>query len=153
MGRFFVNYIKNDALGPIAHAHLAQADFNENGVGDPICLELAELHSRAVDFPKSGIPAEMKRELRPKKWPHFMEKKYLSQHQIYKSKKILGLLYDEVKLIDFEPQWENQFDKRILEAFDLDQELLDKAASLKLSYDEALRPLMAKHAHIVGLGT
>ncbi|EMD89922.1 hypothetical protein COCHEDRAFT_1138647 [Bipolaris maydis C5] len=145
MARFFVNYIKNDALGPIAHAHLAQADFNENGVGDPICLELAELHSRAVDFPKSGIPAEMKRELRPKKWPHFMEKKYLSQHQIYKSKKILGLLYDEVKLIDFEPQWENPFDKRILEAFDLDQELLDKAASLKLSYDEALRRLMAKH--------
>ncbi|XP_014561098.1 hypothetical protein COCVIDRAFT_87504 [Bipolaris victoriae FI3] len=145
MSRFFVNYIKNDALGPIAHAHLAQADLNEKGVGDPICLELAELHSRAVDFPKSGIPAGMKRELRPRKWPHFMEKKYLSQHQIYKSKNILGLLYDEVKLIDFEPQWENPFDKRILEAFDLDEELLDKAASLKLSYDEALRRLMAKH--------
>ncbi|EUC47688.1 hypothetical protein COCMIDRAFT_24397 [Bipolaris oryzae ATCC 44560] len=145
MSKFFVNYIKNDALGQIAHAHLAQADLNQDGVGDPICLELAELHSRAVDFPKSGIPAEMKRELRPRKWPHFMEKKYLSQHQIYTSKNILGLLYDEVKLIDFKPQWENPFDKRILGAFDLDQELLDKAASLKLSYDEALRRLMAKH--------
>jgi RNA-dependent RNA polymerase len=145
MSEFFVNYMKNDALGQIAHAHLAQADFNDNGVGDDMCLELAELHSRAVDFPKSGIAAEMKRELRPRKWPHFMEKKHLSQHQIYLSKDILGRLYDEVQVIDFKPQWENPFDKRILGAFDLDQELLDKAASLKLSYDEALRRLMAKH--------
>ncbi|USP82601.1 uncharacterized protein yc1106_09875 [Curvularia clavata] len=145
ISQFFVNYMKNDALGPIAHSHLAQADFRDNGVGDPVCLELAELHSRAVDFPKSGIPAEMRRELRPKRWPHFMEKKYLAPHQIYHSKNILGRLYDEVQLVDFRPQWDNPFDERILNAFDLEQDVLDKAANLKLSYDEALRRLMAKH--------
>lgn len=35
---FFLTYIKNDNLGRIAHGHLAQADFCEAGVKDPICM-------------------------------------------------------------------------------------------------------------------
>jgi RNA-dependent RNA polymerase len=145
IGDFFVTYMKNDSLGQIAHAHLAQADFHADGVNDSTCLELAELHSKAVDFPKSGIPAQMERDLRPRKWPHFMEKKHLSERQIYKSRKILGMLYDQVQLVDFTPQWENTFDNRILEAFELDDTLLKEVAKVKSSYDEALRRLMAKH--------
>jgi RNA-dependent RNA polymerase len=34
---FFVTYMKNDSLGKIAVAHLAQADFNEDGVRDDKC--------------------------------------------------------------------------------------------------------------------
>lgn len=34
---FFVTYMKNDALGRIATAHLAQADYNEKGVRDEKC--------------------------------------------------------------------------------------------------------------------
>jgi RNA-dependent RNA polymerase len=142
---FFVTYMKNDSLGQIAHAHLAQADLNDDGVNDPTCLSLAELHSKAVDFPKSGLPAEMDRELRPKRWPHFMEKKHMADHRIYKSQKILGMLYDQVQLVDFTPQWENPFDKRVLQAFGLSPDLLAKATELKASYDEALKRLMAKH--------
>jgi RNA-dependent RNA polymerase len=145
IGDFFVTYMKNDSLGQIAHAHLAQADINAEGVDHPTCLALAELHSKAVDFPKSGLPAEMDQELRPKKWPHFMEKKHMPDHKIYRSRKILGMLYDQVQLVDFTPQWENTFDKRVLEAFDLETTLLEKAAEMKSSYDEALRRLMAKH--------
>ena len=49
---FFVNYIVNDKLGVISNAHLAQADQSPLGVYDPVCLRLAGLHSKAVDFAK-----------------------------------------------------------------------------------------------------
>jgi RNA-dependent RNA polymerase len=65
---FFVTYMKNDSLARIALAHLAQADFNEKGVRDDKCLELAQLHSQAVDYPKSGLPAVMDRELKPNRY-------------------------------------------------------------------------------------
>ncbi|KAF2790111.1 RdRP-domain-containing protein [Melanomma pulvis-pyrius CBS 109.77] len=146
MTDFFVTYMKNDSLGQIANAHLAQADFNEEGVRDEKCLELARLHSQAVDYPKSGLPAAMDRDLKPKKKPHFMEKKHHTPNQIYKSKKILGMLYDQVKLVDFQPQYDGAFDNRILDAFELDEAILNKAVDLKDLYDSSLRRLMAKHA-------
>lgn len=36
---FFVNYMKNDALGSIAHAHIAQADWSDKGVKDEKCIK------------------------------------------------------------------------------------------------------------------
>jgi RNA-dependent RNA polymerase len=143
---FFVTYMMNDTLGQIAHAHLAHADLD--CVQGYICLALAKLHSQAVDYPKSGIAAIMERELRPRKWPHFMEKKHLPAYKIYKSNKILGILYDLIQLVDFKPQWENAFDARILNAYTFRQQddpLLLKAREIKESYDESLRRLMAKH--------
>jgi RNA-dependent RNA polymerase len=142
---FFVTYMKNDSLPRIALAHLAQADFNNGGVRDNKCLELARLHSQAVDYPKSGIPAMMDRNLLPRKYPHFMESKYRPAERTYKSTNVLGMLYDQVGLVNFKPQYENPFDNRILDAFELDYEILGQASSLKDSYDTALRRLMAKH--------
>jgi RNA-dependent RNA polymerase len=142
---FFVTYIKNDSLGKIAHAHLAQADYNADGVRNDSCLELAQLHSLAVDFPKSGIPAVMPRELKPKKWPHFMEKKHLDPKQIYHSKNVLGMLYDQIKLVDFVPQTQNRFDSRIMDAFELEDRILEAAASIKANYDDTMKRLMAKY--------
>lgn len=75
-----------------------------------------------------------------------MESKYRTENQVYRSKKILGMLYDQVKLVDFQPQYENAFDSRILDAFHLDEAILSKAASLKESYDSSLKRTMAKHA-------
>ncbi|KAF1958751.1 RdRP-domain-containing protein [Byssothecium circinans] len=143
---FFVTYMKKDSLPQIATAHLAQADFNEDGVRDEKCLELAQLHSQAVDYPKSGIPAVMSRHLKPLKKPHFMESKHRPKRKTYTSKKILGMLYDQVDLVDFKPSYENPFDSRILEAFPLAEDVLKKASDIKESYDSALRRLMAKHA-------
>lgn len=145
VSEFFVTYMQNDSLGQIAHAHLAQADFEAEGVSSCTCLELAKLHSQAVDYPKSGIPAQMTQEFRPVRWPHFMEKKHMHQRKMYHSKKILGQLYDQVQLVDFKPQWKNEFDIRILNAFDPDEGLLKKAGEIKESYDEELKRLMAKH--------
>ncbi|KAL5117752.1 hypothetical protein ACEQ8H_004362 [Pleosporales sp. CAS-2024a] len=146
ISEFFVTYMQNESLGQIAHAHLAQADSQPDGVNSQICLELAELHSRAVDYPKSGVAAQMNPNLRPRKWPHFMEKKHVSAQQTYRSTKVLGKLYDQVQLIDFKPVWDSPFDTRVLEAYKLiDNATLDKAADIKQDYDEALKRLMAKH--------
>ncbi|PLB39242.1 RdRP-domain-containing protein [Aspergillus candidus] len=100
---FFVTYMKNDCLPQVAHAHLAWADWLQNG-----------LHSDAVDYNKTGNPAIMTRNLRPRLWPHFMEKNHLPKDKIYHSRKILGQLYDAVERIDFVPSLEMSFDERIL---------------------------------------
>ncbi|CAN8097779.1 unnamed protein product [Discula destructiva] len=54
MANFFVDFIKMDCLGVIAIRHMILADQNEEGTLHPDCLKLAELHSTAVDFSKTG---------------------------------------------------------------------------------------------------
>ncbi|KFZ15059.1 hypothetical protein V501_02915 [Pseudogymnoascus sp. VKM F-4519 (FW-2642)] len=142
---FFVKYMKSDTLPTIAHAHLALSDQLDFSVRDPKCLELAALHSKAVDFVKSGIPAEMPKYLRPRKWPHFMEKKHKPKEQIYVSEKILGQLYDKVESVDFIPHYESPFDKRILRAYPEDRATLKSARQIKSQYDTAMRRIMAQH--------
>lgn len=91
---FFVSYIKNDNLGVIANAHVAFADVNEDGARSQECLQLAALHSTAVDFCKTGIPAEMPRSLKAAAYPHFMENSFKAS---YESKKVLGQIFDIAK--------------------------------------------------------
>jgi hypothetical protein len=94
---------------------------------------------------KSGIPAEMPKYLRPRKWPHFMEKKHKPKEQIYVSEKILGQLYDKAESVDFIPHYESPFDKRILRAYPEDRAILKSARQIKSQYDTAMRRIMAQH--------
>lgn len=163
--KFFVKYMKNDSLPSIAHAHLAQADYQKQGIKDAKCkyldyapaivllfltltppsgLELAELHSKAVDYVKTGQPATMRKELAPPKWPHFMEKIHQPESKQYHSQKILGQLYDKVESVDFVPQYEEPFDKRILRAYKLDNAILKAARQIKTKYDTAMRRILAQ---------
>ncbi|KAI1815431.1 RNA dependent RNA polymerase-domain-containing protein [Poronia punctata] len=135
---FFVTYMKNDSLCTIAHAHLAQSDCLADGPKDPKCVELAHLHSNAVDYPKSGQPAHLRENLRPKSFPHFMEKPGRSYH----SKKILGQLYDVVTKAEFHPNMSGAFDERIIRRFDLSMEMLKRARIVKAQHDRALRQIM-----------
>jgi RNA-dependent RNA polymerase len=107
-------------------------------------LELAELHSKAVDYVKTGQPAEMPKRLRSYKWPHFMEKKYKPKDAIYHSEKILGQLYDSVERVSFVPQWKEPFDKRVLKAYKLNDATLKSARQIKRKYDAAMRRIMAQ---------
>ena len=91
---FFIDYIRNDQLGVIANAHLVQADINDGGAKSKPCLELARLHSVAVDFPKTGVPAVMRSELRARVYPDFMAK---TNRHSYESTKILGKLHRRVR--------------------------------------------------------
>jgi RNA-dependent RNA polymerase len=140
----FVRYMKNDSLPQIAHAHLAQADQLPNGAKNPKCIQLAHLHSKAVDYVKSGHAAEMPKELQPRRWPHFMEKKHKRKDQLYESTTILGQLYNQVERINFIPQWKVPFDRRILTAYKFEDAALKKARQLKSKYDVHMRRIMAQ---------
>jgi RNA-dependent RNA polymerase len=141
---FYVTYMKNDSLPRIAHAHMAHGDHLLNGVYEPKCVRLAELHSDAVDYNKTGIPAVMGRGLEPRVWPHFMDKK---NKRSYHSKRILGQLYDAVKTEDFSPKLSNPFDSRILECslVEASKKFEQFASELKVNYDTSMRRIMAQY--------
>ncbi|CAN0075776.1 unnamed protein product, partial [Ectocarpus sp. 13 AM-2016] len=86
---FFLKYIQNDNLGRIANAHLVWADLSPLGARCNECLQLAALHSKAVDFPKSGVPAVFPDNLRVDSYPDFMCKK---DNMTYLSKKVRRML-------------------------------------------------------------
>ncbi|XP_057952137.1 RNA-dependent RNA polymerase 2 [Malania oleifera] len=88
--QFFVDYMINDTLGAISTAHLVHADREPDKARSPKCLQLATLHSMAVDFAKTGAPAEMPIFLKPKEYPDFMGR---GDKHTYTSVGILGKLY------------------------------------------------------------
>ncbi|KAJ2928805.1 hypothetical protein H1R20_g8302, partial [Candolleomyces eurysporus] len=59
VAEFVMDYILSDVLGIIAINWLIIADQStELGIEDPDCIKLANLHSDAVDYPKSGNPVD-----------------------------------------------------------------------------------------------
>ncbi|GMH15150.1 hypothetical protein Nepgr_016991 [Nepenthes gracilis] len=91
---YFANYIVNDSLGIIANAHTVFADVEPTKAMSDPCLELAKLFSIAVDFPKTGVPAEIPPHLHVKQYPDFMEK---PDKQTYESQNVIGKLFRAVK--------------------------------------------------------
>ncbi|KAG9237482.1 rna-dependent rna polymeras-like protein [Amylocarpus encephaloides] len=59
MTEFFLKFMESDQLGRIAVNHRVKADQMEQGTRHPDCLQLAAMHSTAVDFSKTGIPVDM----------------------------------------------------------------------------------------------
>lgn len=86
---FFSQYMKQDKLGAISNCHLALAD--KLGASHPDCLELSDLHSVAVDFAKTGVAAELPKELRPVVYPDFMGRRL--QGDVYEAQSPLGLMF------------------------------------------------------------
>ncbi|XP_066293027.1 uncharacterized protein [Branchiostoma lanceolatum] len=95
---FIVKYIKSDILGVIANAHLAFSDREEDGVFSQVCLSLAEKHSDAVDFPKTGVSPVLSDEERPTTYPDFMDKSH--KKAVRRSKKVMGEMYRECQSIE-----------------------------------------------------
>lgn len=142
---FFVEYMKNNNLGRIATAHRYWADLKDEGPKHKFCLQLAALHSRAVDYGKTGVPAQMERHLVVQKWPRWAGNGRVAPSRIYDSDKILHRLYRGVDFVDFNPAHEFNFDSRILEACQPDDEVLKSVRSIKRDYDAALLRIMSKH--------
>jgi RNA-dependent RNA polymerase len=89
----FINHAKSDNLGQISM--MWQDYAASEGAGCDECIELAALHSVAVDFPKTGVPAEVRRGLvipRTQPRAHWREKKGT---QSYHCTSVIGKLYDE----------------------------------------------------------
>lgn len=90
----FLAHIKNASLGQIAMLWLDHAA--SKGAGCWECIELAGLHSIAVDYPKSGVPAVIPDNLKLKSTearPHWREKK---NSPSYHCQSVIGKLYDKV---------------------------------------------------------
>lgn len=99
---FVINFINNDYLGQIAMQNLYIADQSPKGSKDPDCILLAELASQAVDFAKSGIPADTNRipRLHRREKPDWSagETSTRDSENFYKSTRALGVLYRGVEL-------------------------------------------------------
>ncbi|KAK3396965.1 RNA dependent RNA polymerase-domain-containing protein [Sordaria brevicollis] len=123
MANFFVDFMKTDHLGVIAVRHMIFADLQPDGTRARECLKLAELHSNAVDFSKSGRPVNIADlPSAPRYRPDFLssgpiieltdkstvelEREHLKEddddeddgprHGFYKSDKVIGKLYRAV---------------------------------------------------------
>lgn len=91
----FLDHARQDNLGRIAMLWLDHA-VKERNASCEACLQLAELHSIAVDFPKSGIPAIIPKGLimaatEPR--AHWREVK---GKEMFHCDSIVGQLYDQV---------------------------------------------------------
>ncbi|KAL8853007.1 MAG: hypothetical protein Q9221_002155 [Calogaya cf. arnoldii] len=60
MSDHFIDFMKNDLLGRVANLHMILADQYEQGSLHNDCKLLANLHSTAVDFSKTGISISYK---------------------------------------------------------------------------------------------
>jgi RNA-dependent RNA polymerase len=143
---YFTNYIVNDSLGIIANAHTVFADMEPEKAMSQPCLDLAELFSIAVDFPKTGVPAEIPSHLRVKEYPDFMEK---PDKTTYLSENVIGKLFREVK--DKAPHTSSikSFTREVARrTYDTDLEIpgfedyIDEAFEYKTEYDYKLGNLM-----------
>lgn len=144
--RYFTNYIINDTLGIISNAHTVFADREPKRAYSEPCIELAKLFSIAVDFPKTGIPAEIPPNLYVSEYPDFMEKPDKSS---YISSGVIGKLFRAVK--DHLPPGYHirSFTKELArKSYDPDMEsagfmdYIDDAIAIKDNYDFKLGNLM-----------
>lgn len=143
---YFTNYIVNDSLGIISNAHTVFADKERRMALSSPCVELAKLFSIAVDFPKTGVPAEIPPHLRVKEYPDFMDK---PDKTLYKSERIIGKLFREVKDIDLQTASLRSFTREEAKKwYDPDMEVegfeecIEEAVYYKSEYDFKLGNLM-----------
>mmetsp|Transcript_24703 Transcript_24703/g.51684 ORF Transcript_24703/g.51684 Transcript_24703/m.51684 type:complete len:1337 (+) Transcript_24703:117-4127(+) len=91
----FINHARNDNLGRISMLWMDHAVMKKDA-GCSECLELAKLASIAVDFPKSGVPASIRRELiisRSTPRAHWRERK---GSPTFHCQSVVGQLYDMI---------------------------------------------------------
>ncbi|XP_058080077.1 probable RNA-dependent RNA polymerase 1 [Magnolia sinica] len=143
---YFTNYMVNDSLGIIANAHTVFADREPSMANSEPCIELAKLFSIAVDFPKTGVPAEIPSKLHVKEYPDFMEK---PDKPTYVSTRVIGKLFRAIKDIDPQTSHIKSFTKEVArQSYDLDMEVdgfkdyIDDAWWYKDQYDFKLGNLM-----------
>uniref|UniRef100_M8BB58 RNA-dependent RNA polymerase n=1 Tax=Aegilops tauschii TaxID=37682 RepID=M8BB58_AEGTA len=140
---YFANYIVNESLGIIANAHVVFADRESLKAESTQCIKLAELFSIAVDYPKTGVPAQIPPELHVKEYPDFMEK---LDRVTYVSEGVIGKLYREIKKQS--PRIEHFTKDVARRSYDSDlivdgyQDYIDEAVWMKGEYDFKLGNLM-----------
>nr|GMD26579.1 probable RNA-dependent RNA polymerase 1 [Ipomoea batatas] len=144
--KYFADYILNDNLGVISIAHVVFADREPDMALSEPCLELARIFSVAVDFPKTGVPAEIPSHLRVKEYPDFLDK---PGKPFYESKRVIGKLFRQVKDISANWSFISPFTLSVAKksydrAMEVDgfKDYIQEAFDYKTRFDEKLVSLM-----------
>lgn len=71
----------------------------------------------------------------------------MEKRSSYTSRKALGVIFDKVvkRTVNFQPDWHAAFDQRITKRFELSQDMLDTARSIKTQYEICVRRVLAQH--------
>lgn len=148
---FFVNYIKYDSLGLISNAWKAWAhdhDNNPEGIFGNVCLELAEMHSKAVDFAKSGVACKMQAKYHPKRYPDFMQK---TKTRSFRSETAVGKIFRYAARFQRESGRPATYNPIMNTVYDpcmklprFKTEYLNVAEEVKKHYDNDLRSIMTR---------
>ncbi|TPX31629.1 hypothetical protein SeMB42_g07729 [Synchytrium endobioticum] len=133
----FVDFIAKNTLGKIDHAHMAWAD--KEGAKSERCRKLAELHSVAVDFAKSGVAADFPEDLEPRQYPHWLEKK---GSRSYISRTVIGTIYDKVTV---NVNLITQIEPDPLLLIEGRDKYLSDAVKIKKAYDREIITLMNQY--------
>ena len=140
MTKFIIDYIRSDQLGVIDNTHKALADQEIDGIQSKLCLHLAEIHSLAVDAPKTGMWPKMPK-IDLKQYPDFMMK---SDKHTYPSENVLGKLYRSC--LKFKDTASEKYDQkmRIDKMFLLpgNDKYMQKANEVYQRYRERMESLM-----------
>src|SRR6218665_1924242 len=140
MIEFVARYIEIDQLGVIANAHLVHADSKD--IHCDQCVQIAKIHSDAVDFPKTGHKQRLPADLRPASYPDYMMK---TDKPSYISDTVIGKCFHQCRAIELS----NEFRK--LEPIPPDSDLilpghetyLDSSKAMKAFYDRKIDELKA----------
>jgi hypothetical protein len=110
---FYLQYIVNDKVGMLANKHLIVSDQSKEGILDPLCIQLAEKYSTALDYPKTGFQVDLGNIPKTYGRPDYMEHEYRVEeradletnklkvlarrsNEFYKSHKALGKLFRQI---------------------------------------------------------
>lgn len=141
---FVCKYIEHDVVGLISNAHLAWADWLQDGIKSNMCIKLAHKVARAVDFAKRGQPERLAASEKPAAYPDFMQKH--SEKLTYLSRRVLGQLYrqlDGMVLDSVGPVGDVQPDSRLI--IEGHEEHMDTARKALKRYQLRVRSLLATY--------
>eukprot|EP01129_Flabellula_baltica_P002968 TRINITY_DN12837_c0_g1_i1.p1 TRINITY_DN12837_c0_g1~~TRINITY_DN12837_c0_g1_i1.p1 ORF type:complete len:1060 (+),score=194.76 TRINITY_DN12837_c0_g1_i1:118-3297(+) len=140
---FIIDFMQNNNLGYLCTIHLAIAD--KEGIDHYKCLQLHQLATTAVDFPKSGVKAVLPRDLSKNlSYPNYMEKpKEIS----FESRSVLGKLYNEFKSDlsqnSVDPTRDKEIDPDLI--YPGFEDYLDFANEQKESWNTAISSIMTQY--------
>jgi len=104
---FVADYINSDILGMVAVTWLLIADITQEGIFHEDCLKLCQIHSDAVDYPKSGTPVSLNKVPKPKSnlkpdWNAPETVDLDTSTNFYQSQRAIGRLFRAIDLPEVE---------------------------------------------------
>ncbi|KAF4629048.1 hypothetical protein G7Y89_g9100 [Cudoniella acicularis] len=148
---FFIKFMETDQLGRIAIRHVVLADRRPTGTSDPDCIILAEMHSTAVDFSKTGIPVDMSKMPPSDNWrPDFM-----APGPHLRIEKNTGLSFDVAEYQDPRERWDENEDNKGYRFYESNKILgklyraIDERAVLQQIYQREFEGEMAARSPVI----